>query len=305
MQRITFKSGNIDLAAIIHRPDQLDPNSKLPALVCVHPGSSVKEQTSGLYARKMADNGYVALSFDASFQGESGGEPRYAENPAARVEDIRSAVDFLMTLDYVDESRVGILGICAGGGYAVNASLTERRIKAVGTVVPINIGAAFRGSGGAEGSAIKMLEAIGEQRTREARGAEPLVINWIPNSQEERERAGIDGLDITEAIDYYRTPRGQRPTSPNLLLYTSLGSVLGFDAFHLVDELLTQPLQVIVGSRVGEFRSYEFGKELFAKAAGEKDMHVIAGASHYDLYDRPKYVELAVQKLRAFYDAHL
>lgn len=138
-------------------------------------GSSCKDQTAGLYAEKLAEQGYVTLAFDASYQGESEGTPRYIEEPAVRGEDIRSAVDYLTTLPYIDEERIGVLGVCAGGGYAVNAAMTERRIKAVGTVVGANIGRLNR-----ESNPIGVLEAIGKQRTAEARGAEKMITNWIP-----------------------------------------------------------------------------------------------------------------------------
>jgi fermentation-respiration switch protein FrsA (DUF1100 family) len=304
MRNITFKNGSRDIAGVIHLPAGFEESEKYAAIVCVHPGSSVKEQTAGIYAARMADKGYVALAFDASFQGESGGEPRHVEDPAARVEDIRCAVDFLTTLSYVDENRIGVLGICAGGGYAVNAAMTEHRIRAVGTVAAVNIGRARREAGGA-GSAIKMLEAVGRQRTLEARGGEPLITNWIPNSPKEAEEAGVIGLDSLEAVDYYRTPRGRHERASNQLRFTSVASVLAFDAFHLAEELLTQPLQIIVGNRIGEFGSYQDGHELFQRATCEKDLFVIDDASHYDLYDRPEHVGRAVEKLAAFYGDNL
>jgi uncharacterized protein len=298
---VTFKHYNLNMAGHLYLPEGFDENEKYPAIVTVHPGSSCKDQTSGLYAEKLAELGYVTLAFDASYQGESGGEPRYIEEPAARVEDVRCAVDYLTTLNYVDENRIGVLGVCAGGGYAVNAAMTERRIKAVGTVVGANIGRLNR-----VGDPIKALEEIGKQRTAEARGAEPMITNWIPKSHEEREQAGITDIDITGAVDYYTTPRAQHPNSPNKLNFTSMGSVIGFDAFHLVEELLTQPLQIIVGSVQGAFGSYKDGHELYNRAASEKkDLLVVEGADHYDLYDQPEAVNQAVEKLEAFYKENL
>lgn len=298
---VTFKNNQLNIAGHLYFPEEFEENKKYPAIVCVHPGSSCKDQTAGIYAGKLAELGYVTIAFDASYQGESEGEPRYIEDPAARVEDVRCAVDYLTTLHFVDENRIGVLGVCAGGGYAVNAAMTERRIKAVGTVVGANIGRLNR-----EGDPIKLLEEIGRQRTAEARGADPMITNWIPNNQEEREKAGITDIDITEAIDYYTTPRGQSPNSPNKLKFTSLESVIGFDAFHLVEELLTQPLQIIVGSVQGGFGSYKDGHELYNRAASEKkDLFVVEGASHYDLYDQPEPVKQAVEKLNAFYKENL
>lgn len=298
-QNVQFNAHGLHVAAILNTPEHAE--GKNPAIVCVHPGSSCKDQTAGIYAEKLAELGYVTIVFDASFQGESEGEPRYAEYPAARVEDIRCAVDYLTTLDHVDENRIGVLGVCAGGGYAVNAAMTERRIKAVGTVVGANIGRVNR-----EGDPIKVLEAIAQQRTAEARGAESMITQWIPSNQAEREKAGMTDIDLVEAVDYYTTPRGQSPNSPNKLKFTSMGSVIGFDAFHLAESLLTQPLQIIIGDVQGAFGSYKDGHELYKRAASEKkDLFVIEGASHYDLYDKPEPVNKAVEKLGAFYKENL
>lgn len=208
----------------------------------------------------------------------------------------------LHTLDFVDENRIGVLGVCVGGGYAVNAAMTEKRIKAVGTVVGANIGRVYRESN----NAIEILQAIGQQRTAEAHGAEPIITNWIPNNQEEREAAGINDIDIVEAVDYYTTSRGKSLNSPNRLNFTSVGSVIGFDAFNLADILLTQPLQIIVGDVQGAFGSYRYGHELYNKAATtKKDLLVIEGVSHYDLYDKVEPVRKAMGKLETFYKENL
>ncbi|MEV6253944.1 alpha/beta hydrolase [Nocardia sp. NPDC051911] len=140
MESVRFKNKDIDVAADLRFPPGFDSSKKYPAIVCGHPISSCKEQTAGsIYGERLAEMGYVTLAFDASYQGESGGEPRYLEDPAARVEDFRCAVDYLVTLDYVDEERIGALGVCGGGVYAANATMTEHRIKALGTVVAARI----------------------------------------------------------------------------------------------------------------------------------------------------------------------
>lgn len=306
MQKVSFKNKSWDVAADLYFPQNFDEKKKYPAIVCAHPISSCKEQTSGLYAGKLAEKGFVTLAFDASNQGESGGLERFMEDPATRVEDFRCAVDYLVTLKSVDEERIGVLGICGGGGYAVNAAMTERRFRAVGTVVAANYGRIMREGNMTPGAAIRTLEVIARQRTAEARGAEPLVITYIPDSQEEREKSGVNDIDIVEAINYYKTPRGQKPGSPNKLRFVSLDAAFGFDAFHLADQLLTQPLQIIIGGRPGSFGSYRDGFELFDRAAStNKNLFIIEKASHYDLYDVPEYVDQAVEKLDVFYKGTL
>jgi fermentation-respiration switch protein FrsA (DUF1100 family) len=306
MKAVKFKNRTWDVAANLHFPKAFDEKKKYAAIVCGHPISSCKEQTSGIYAKRLAELGFMTLAFDASFQGESGGEPRYQEDPATRVEDFRCAVDYLVTLNYVDEDRIGALGICGGGGYVVNAAMTDRRMKAVGTVVAANYGRIMREGNLSPDAALKTLEAIGKQRSAEARGEAPRITTYIPNSVEEREKAGITDIDIVEAVKYYRTPRGQNPNSPNKLRFSGLEAAFGFDAFHLTEQLLTQPLQIIVGAVPGGFGSYRDGFELFDRARSEKkNIFVVPGASHYDLYDKPEYVDQAVEKLQVFYKENL
>ncbi len=139
-KKVSFKKFDINLAGLIFYPDNFDKKKKYPAIVITHPGGGVKEQCSSLYAWNLAKNGYVTIAFDASHQGESEGLPRYLEDPASRVEDIRSAIDYLVTLLYVDEEKIGAMGICAGGGYTMNAIQTEYRIKAAAGISTWDVG---------------------------------------------------------------------------------------------------------------------------------------------------------------------
>lgn len=303
-RRVSFKNGTIDVAALLFLPEGHDETRTYPALVLATPGSSVKEQIGAAYAAKMASRGYVAITFDPSYQGESGGTPRDLEDPAMRVEDIRCAVDYVMTLPFVDENRVGMLGICAGGGYAVNAAMTDHRLKALGTVVASDIGKAFRDSQPHD-DLIELLEAVGRQRTIEARGGPEQREPWIPDSLAEAKEKGITDRDVLEAVSYYRETH-RHPRSTNRLYFPSKARILGFDGFGLVTELLTQPLQVIVGGRKGMTRSYENGEDLFRRAkVKNKDFFVVEGAGHYEMYWVPEYVDQAVDKLAAFYAKHL
>lgn len=307
MKSVTFKNKTWDVAADLHLPEGFDAAKKYPAIVVAHPISSCKEQTAAIYASKLAERGYVCLAFDASTQGASGGIGQYLEDPATRVEDFRCAADYLVTLDFVDENRIGVLGVCGGGGYAVNAAMTERRFKAVGTVVGANYGRLCREGDLSADAAIKAMEGISAQRTAEARGADKAVTTYIPQSKAQLDSYGIKDVDVVEAVDYYTTPRGQQAGSPNKLNVTSTGAAFSWDAFHLAEKLLTQPLQIIVGGgQTGAFGSYRDGFELFNKARSQKkDILVVAGATHYDLYDRPEPVAQAVEKLTAFYGENL
>lgn len=300
MKSINFKNNAIEMAGSLYFPDGFSEGEKYAAVVVVHPGGGVKEQTAGLYAKKLAEQGFVALTFDASHQGASGGMPRFLENPAERVEDVRSAVDYLTTLGYVGSDRIGALGICAGGGYAVKAATSEQRIKAIATVSAVNIGDATRR--GWNGDAplsdqIATLKAVADQRTAEARGAEPMYVEYVPSVPDDK-----TPRDLREASEYYLTPRGQYPTSTNKLLFTSLDKMLAFDAFDQVSTLLTQPSLFIAGSDAG---SLWHSKAVYEKAKGEKELFIVEGATHMTLYDAPAHVDQAVAKLSPFFDRSL
>lgn len=295
-----------DISADLYFPAGFDKSKTYPAIVSAHPIGSCKEQTSGnVYGEALAKEGFVVIAFDASFQGASGGEPRFIEDPTLRVEDFRHVVDYLMTLPYVDEDRIGVLGICGGGGYSINAAMTERRIKAVGTVTGANYGRLMR-EGFSNYDPIALLEAIAKQRTAEVRGEPLRVDDLLPPSVDAGKKLGIKDIDVLEATDYYRTSRGQKPHGLNRSLFSHQGAAVGWDAFHLAEVLLTQPLMVVVGDKVGGFGAYRDGCEIIGRAASkQKELVVVEGWSHYDLYDKPEPVRQALAKLVPFYKKNL
>ena len=144
VKEVSFNNKANKLAGHLHLPENFSVDRKYPALVGIHPAGGVKEQVIGLYAKKLSAQGYVVLVYDASYQGESEGEPRLLEDPTTRVEDARCAADYLTTLPYVDEERMGVYGVCAGGGYAISVAQTERRFKAVATVSAASVGESSR-----------------------------------------------------------------------------------------------------------------------------------------------------------------
>lgn len=289
------------MAGNLFLPEAMESDRAYPAIVCASPAGAVKEQSSGLYAKKLAEQGFVALAFDPSHQAESGGHPRYEENPYERVEDIRAAVDYLTTLKYVDRDKIAAMGLCAGAGYAINAALTDRRIKVLVGVSGTDAGAVIRDGWTGEATTeekIKFLEMVSEERTAEANGAEPIYGNYVPENV-------TDDLPVTmkEAHDYYRTPRAQYPTSENKVRLTSMSNIYTFEAFHLIDELLTQPLLMIAGSKSDAL--YISERAIHRAASKIKELYLINEATHIDMYDRQQYVEEAIGKITSFLKENL
>jgi hypothetical protein len=298
---VTFKNGQIDMAGLLFTPANMAQGKTYPAIVVVHPGGGAKEQTASLYAYRLAQQGYVALAYDASHQNASGGEPRLLEDPTARVEDARSAVDYFTTLPFVDRGRIAALGICAGGAYAINATMTDHRIKAVAGISSFNYGDGMRKGWRGTGTTEELrasLEAVAQLRSAEAGGAQPVQYPYVPDSIE-----GVTEPDMVEASEYYRLAnRWKLDAQPNRFLASSNDKLIAFDAFNGIGTLLTQPLLLIAGSDAG---SKWHSDRAFAEAtsASEKELVVIPGGTHMSLYDRD--VGKAMPKLIEFYGKHL
>ncbi len=303
---VTYRNIGWDSAADLYLPPDFDETKKYAAIVSTHPIGSCKEQTSGnVYAKALAKAGFVVIAFDASFQGASGGEPRFIEDPAIRVSDIRFAIDYLVTLPYVDEQRIGAIGVCGGGAYTIHAAITDHRIKALTSITGVNFGRLIR-EGFSEFNPVAALEAMAAQRTAEARGAERNVINYLPPSVEEGKKAGITDIDVLEATDYYKSPRGQKPNGATSGLFSFNSAAMGWDAFTSAEVLLTQPLMVVIGDKPGGFGAYRDGWEIYSRAASKAKQIVVAeNTSHYDLYDQPGPVDFSLTQVIPFFKEHL
>mgnify|MGYP003631744372 CR=1 FL=1 len=305
-QKVSFKNIAWDNAGILQFPADFDENKKYPTIVTMHPIGSCKEQTAGnVYGKALAEAGFVVLTFDASFQGESGGTPRYIENPYQRTDDVRYAVDYLETLPYVDADKIGILGVCGGGAYSLNIAMTERRIKAVVSITGVNFGRLLR-DGFAGGSPMEVLNKVAAQRSAEAKGGDLLTINMLPESVEAGKAAGIEDIDVLEATDYYKTSRGQTKGGATSAVYSRMSVGMGWDAFYLAETLLTQPILVVIGDKPGGFGAFRDGYEIVRRAASQKkELLVVKGYSHYDLYDQPEPVRQALEKAIPFFKENL
>ncbi|MEV0612439.1 alpha/beta hydrolase [Nonomuraea sp. NPDC050404] len=299
---MTFPSNNLALAGILFTPDT-HTGGPLPAVVVSHPGGGVKEQTASLYAGRLARAGFAALVFDAAHQGESEGEPRGLENPFQRAEDIRSAVTYLTTRDDIHPARIGALGICASGGYVPYAAQTDHRIRAVATVSAADLGAVFReGLGRTQGPEVlqALLDRAGALRTAEARGRVAQLEPWIPaNAEELLETASTQ---FRETWEYYCTPRGRHPRANQGWVLRGIDQIAQYDSYAMIRLISPRPLLMIIGS---EAETAYFSREAISRAAEPKELFVIDGATHVDLYDRDAYVTPAVARLAGFFGTHL
>jgi fermentation-respiration switch protein FrsA (DUF1100 family) len=292
---VHFDSAGLQIAGHLYTPENSGAEP-LPAVVVGHPGSGVKEQAAGLYAKRLADLGFIALAFDAAYQGESEGQPRGLEDPAHRVEDLKAGVTFLSTREEVDADRIAILGICASGGYGLTATATDHRVKAIATVSAVDITRQLRyGADGAQDPAVfqGMLDAAASARAAEAHGEGVQTFPIFPATAEE---AKVGGQHLWEGYEYYCTPRAQHPRSTKALTWSSIDHMAFFDAFRFVD-LIKVPLFMNVGR---EAVTAWMSIKAFQEAQCPKELRWIDGASHNDLYDKPQYVNPTVEKIAEF-----
>lgn len=303
---LTYQNLGWQTAADLYLPPDFDEQQRYPAIVSTHPIGSCKEQTAGnVYAKGLAAAGFVVLVPDASFQGASGGEPRFIEDPAIRVSDIRFAVDYLQSLSYVDSDRIGAIGVCGGGAYTIHAGITDHRLKALVSITGVNYGRLIR-EGFAQFKPLELAQSIARMRTAQAQGDATEPADLLPASVAAATAAGITDIDVLEATEYYKTARGQQPHGATRQLMSFTGAAMGWDAFLHAEVLLTQPLMVVIGDKAGGFGAYRDGWEIYGRAAStDKHIVVAEGWSHYDLYDKPEPVAIAMASLVPFFQRTL
>lgn len=295
---VTYKVNGVDIAANVYTPAGYDASKKYPAVVVAHPNGGIKEQVSGLYAERLAEAGYITIAPDAAYQGASGGEPRHTDNPAYRTEDLFGAADYITQYPGVDANRLGILGICGGGGYTLKAVQSDKRYKAVATLSMFNSGEVRRnGFQNSQLSSIQeRLQQATDARAQEAAGGEVKYSGVASITDEEIAKTSTDLY--REGYEYYYRTHAH-PNSTFLYTTSSLMNLMTWDAATDMD-LIEQPLLMMAGSKAD---TKYMTDEAFAKAtnAKNKELFVIDGATHIQTYWRKEYVDQISNKLVDFF----
>lgn len=301
-QKVTFKNRyGITLTGDLYLPKNRG-NEPLVALAMSGPYGAVKEQLSGLYANKMAERGFIVLAFDPSFTGESGGEPRHVSSPDIYTEDFSAAVDYLGIQPFVARNRIGVIGICGFGGFALNAAAVDKRIKAVATSSMYDMSRVM-----AKGyddrltveERAKILEQLSQQRWKDAEsGAPALGPRILPEKLE-----GNEPQFVKDYFDYYRTPRGFHPRSPasnGAWISTNSLSFMNMPILTYIKEISPRPILLIAGEKA---HSRYFSEDVYKMAAQPKELMIIPNAVHVDLYDRVNIIPF--DKLETFFKEYL
>ena len=305
IKKVTFKNQyNMKVAGNLFIPKDLNQNDKNPAIIVGHPMGAVKEQSANLYATKMAERGFVTLSLDLSFWGESQGQPRNAVSPDIYAEDFSAAVDFLGTRPFVDRDRIGIIGICGSGSFAVSAAKIDPRMKAIATVSMYDMGAANR-------NALKHSLTIEQRKQIIAEAAEQRYVEFTGGETKYTSGTTHELNENTHPIqlefyDFYRTPRGEftpKGSSPKLTTHPTLTSNIKFMNFYPFNDIETispRPMLFIAGENA---HSREFSEDAYRLAGEAKELYIVPGAGHVDLYDRTELIPF--DKLENFFSENL
>ena len=285
-------------------PKNMKEGEKYPAIIVGHPMGAVKEQSANLYATKMAERGFVTLSIDLSFWGGSEGEPRNAVLPEMYAEDFSAATDFLGTRPFVDRNRIGVIGICGSGSFAISAAKIDPRLKAIATVSMYNMGNANR-HGLKHALTLEQRKQIiadtAEQRYVEFLGGETQYISGTVHELTEKS-SPIE----REFYEFYRTPRGEvtpegaTPLTTTHPTFTSNVKFMNFYPFADIETVSPRAMLFITGENA---HSREFSEDAYRLAADPKELYIVPGAGHVDLYDRVGLIPF--DKLESFFKEYL
>jgi uncharacterized protein len=294
---VSFTSDGLTLRGNLHLPPGAGSGARRPALVFSGPFTGVKEQVTGTYARRLAERGFVTLSFDHRNFGESDGEPRQHEDGPGKLRDLTDAVSFLRTLEEVDPARIGACGICLGTSYILKFAAFDPRVKAVALVAgAYNDSARMRQMFGAERYRERLAE-FAEIRQRQYQGGE---VEYIPAVAEE----GPAGMPGKEPFEYYGTDRARSPGWKNQVTRLSTASLITFDALPAADFISPTPMLIVHG-KVDAFCSPESAQAAFDRAGEPKELVWLPTTNHIDLYDQEEYVAPALTHAGDWFERHL
>lgn len=302
-EKVSYKNRfGISISADLYTPKNMDENKKYPALVIGTPYGGVKEQGSGLYAQTMAERGFVAIAFDESFNGESSGEPRRVSSPDIFVEDFSAGVDYLGTRSYVDRNKIGAIGICGSGGFAITATQVDTRIKAVATASMYDMSRVKRN--GWMDSMTKeqrneYLNQLGEQRWKDFENGKPQLTPSFPTETLTEVPAGLDPI-TSEFFEYYAMERGKHPNSIGAFTITSDMSFFNFPLMNYIETISPRPILFIMGENA---HSRYFTEDAYKRAGEAKELYIVKGARHIDLYD--DVTKIPFDKLESFFKTNL
>jgi uncharacterized protein len=299
VEPVSFKNQyGMDVSGNLFVPNDLDRNATHPAIVVGHPMGAVKEQSANMYATKMAEQGFVTMSLDLSFWGQSDGEPRNLVSPDIYAEDFSAAVDYLRTQSFVDRESIGALGICGSGSFVISAAKIDPRIKSVATVSMYDMGAANRD--GLRNAVTldqrrQILEQAAAQRDVEFTGGETVYTGGTPY-----ELTDQSSPVEREFYDFYRTSRGNSPDTTTQPTLTSNVKFMNYYPFEDIATISPRPMLFIAGENA---HSREFSEDAYQLAAEPKELVFIPGAGHVDLYDRTELIPF--DKLTSFFQNSL
>lgn len=305
IQKVTFTNQyKMKVSGNLFMPKNIDLKAKNPAIIVGHPMGAVKEQSANLYATKMAERGFVTLSLDLSFWGESDGEPRNAVLPDMYTEDFSAAVDFLGTQVFVDRTKIGVIGICGSGSFSISAAKIDPRLKAIATVSMYDMGSANRNALHHSQTLEQRKQIIAEaaqQRYVEFTGGKTLYTSGTVDELKE------DSHPIArEFYDFYRTPRGEftpKGSSSKLTTHPTLTSnvkFMNFYPFNDIETISPRPMLFIAGENA---HSKEFSEDAYKRAGEPKELFIVPNAGHVDLYDRVNLIPF--DKLNTFFTKNL
>ena len=305
VQKVTFKNQyKMNIAGNVYLPKDMDKSKKHAAIIVGHPMGAVKEQSADLYAVKMAERGFVTMSVDLAFWGGSDGQPRNAVAPELYAETFSAAVDYLGTGPFADREKIGAIGICGSGSFAISAAKIDPRLKAVATISMYDMGAANRNGLNHSLTLAQRKQIIAdaaEQRYVEFQGGATKYTSGTVHEITEKSNP-IE----REFYDFYRTPRGEftpAGSSPLLTTHPTLSSntkFMNFYPFNDIETISPRPLLFITGDQA---HSKEFSEDAYKRAAEPKELYYVAGAGHVDLYDRVELIPF--DKLESFFKANL